>query len=121
MSFNTEKFNELKKYAIEAGDIIMGRRGEMGRCALVTDKENGFLCGTGSLYIRLAKLLNGSFYSYFLSSRGTRTYLESNSIGTTMKNLNEDVLNNVPVVVCSPLEQLQIVEEIESRLSICAG
>ena len=28
----------------------MGRRGEMGRCAVVP--EDGFLCGTGSMLIR---------------------------------------------------------------------
>ncbi|MEM7795323.1 MAG: restriction endonuclease subunit S [Cyanobacteria bacterium P01_C01_bin.118] len=114
-----KKFDELKKYSLEEGDIIMGRRGEMGRCALVTEKEDGFLCGTGSLYIRSAKSLNSFYYSYFLSSRDTKTYLEHHSIGTTMRNLNENILNEIPVPVCSYLEQEKIVEEIEACFSIC--
>ncbi|NEZ67033.1 hypothetical protein D0962_30505 [Leptolyngbyaceae cyanobacterium CCMR0082] len=114
-----KKFDELKKYSLEEGDIIMGRRGEMGRCALVTENEDGFLCGTGSLYIRPAKSLNSLYYSYFLSSRDTKTYLERHSIGTTMRNLNENILNEIPVPVCSYLEQEKIVEEIEACFSIC--
>jgi len=35
------------------GDVVFSRRGELGRCALVTDKEEGWLCGTGSMILRL--------------------------------------------------------------------
>ena len=40
----------LRRYVLEQGDIVMGRRGvEMGRCALATATEAGWLCGSGSL------------------------------------------------------------------------
>lgn len=38
----------LSSYILHAGMIVLGRRGEMGRCAVVTEKEDGWLCGTGS-------------------------------------------------------------------------
>jgi type I restriction enzyme S subunit len=31
----------LARHRVEIGDIVFGRRGEMGRCGLVTDKEKG--------------------------------------------------------------------------------
>jgi type I restriction enzyme, S subunit len=42
----------LKNYIMREGDIVIGRRGEMGRCALVTEVEDGWLCGTGSFFIK---------------------------------------------------------------------
>jgi len=114
-----KKFFELANYVLLNGDIIMGRRGEMGRCAVVTQKEDKYLCGTGSLFIRLIGQLNSFFYCFILSSRRVKTHLENFSIGTTMQNLNEDILHGVPVPLCSPIEQDKILEEIESRLSIC--
>jgi type I restriction enzyme S subunit len=39
----------LDGYRVRARDVVMGRRGEMGRCAVVTSVEDGWLCGTGSL------------------------------------------------------------------------
>lgn len=42
----------LGSYIMRQGDIVIGRRGEMGRCALVTEIEDGWLCGTGSFFIK---------------------------------------------------------------------
>ena len=50
LSISDEKYNELSTYQLHVGDVVMGRRGEMGRCAVVLDE--GYLCGTGSLLIR---------------------------------------------------------------------
>lgn len=41
----------LSSYILHAGMIVLGRRGEMGRCAVVTEKEDGWLCGTGSFFM----------------------------------------------------------------------
>ena len=51
-SISEEKRNSLPNYILAEGDVIMGRRGEMGRCGLVSIKEAGWFCGTGSLYFR---------------------------------------------------------------------
>lgn len=55
LTVSNDKYLELPEYHLKVGDIVMGRRGEMGRCAVITEKENGWVCGTGSLYIRPAK------------------------------------------------------------------
>lgn len=51
MAVDVETVSRLQTFMLRAGDIIMARRGEMGRCAIVTDRENGWLCGTGSLRV----------------------------------------------------------------------
>jgi type I restriction enzyme S subunit len=43
----------LAHQRLRQGDIIFARRGELGRCAFVGSKEEGWLCGTGCMIVRL--------------------------------------------------------------------
>lgn len=53
ISVSRKKALELSSYKLQINDIIMGRRGEMGRVAPVTNVEEGWICGTGSILFRL--------------------------------------------------------------------
>lgn len=117
LTVNSNKLGQLQKYALQKKDIVIGRRGEMGRCAVVTEKESGWICGTGSLFIRLLPSMNPNFYSQILSSQRVKDFLAAYSIGTTMQNLNEGILHRIPVPVCSCHEQDEVFEEIERQLS----
>jgi type I restriction enzyme S subunit len=118
-TISKEKANELSTYKLQENDILLARRGEMGRTAPVTEKENGWLCGTGSMIIRLKRGNLNGLYSLFLSSEQVRKYLTNNCKGTTMDNLNETIVKKIPVPICPKPEQLAIVSAIESRLSVC--
>src|SRR5437660_561531 len=48
-----EDANRLSQHKLKKGDIVYGRRGDIGRRALITDREDGWLCGTGCLRISL--------------------------------------------------------------------
>lgn len=117
LSISPEKMDEMGNFIMHTDDIVIGRRGEMGRCAVVTEKEDGWLCGTGSLFISLSSNSNPFFYSYILSSRRVKDYLTDSSVGTTMMNLNQKILHNIPVPLCSLAEQQEIVREIEARFT----
>ena len=41
LTISNEKYEELGAYKLQIGDVVMGRRGEMGRCAVVL--EDGLL------------------------------------------------------------------------------
>ena len=97
----------------------MGRRGEMGRCAAVTGKEDGWLCGTGSILFRLKPDFDAVFYAQILSSPDVVHYLEENATGTTMKNLNEDIVKNIPVPYITRQQQKLIAQKIDAALSVC--
>ena len=60
----------LKSYIMRDGDIVIGRRGEMGRCTLVTDAEDGWLCGTGSFFIKPSSHCDSHYLVRFLRSSG---------------------------------------------------
>ena len=117
LTVSPDKLNQLRKYVMQENDIVIGRRGEMGRCAVVTVVEAGWLCGTGSLFVRLLPSMNPYFYSWFMSSQRVKDFLAASSIGTTMQNLNEGILHRVPVPVCSRHEQDEALKEIERQYS----
>ena len=102
LTISEQKHGELPEYHLAVGDIIMARRGEMGRCALITEREKNWLCGTGSLYIRPEK--SGVFSEYLyalLSSPAIKANLESESLGATMPNLNKGIVGNIDILVPS--------------------
>jgi type I restriction enzyme, S subunit len=43
----------LSQHRLRIGDIVFSRRGDVSRFAVVTEHDAGWLCGTGSIRIRL--------------------------------------------------------------------
>jgi|TARA_R100001143_G_scaffold49024_4_gene44014 type I restriction enzyme S subunit len=92
-----EKYDSLPNYHLKKGDLIMARRGEMGRCALITRKEEGFFCGTGSLYLRPNNNVNSTYLLHVITSDSGKSYLERNAQGVTMMNLNKKIILNIEI------------------------
>lgn len=106
---NKEVYERLKRHELKNGDIVFGRRGEMGRCSLVSEKESGWLCGTGSLLVRPKQpIVKPSYLTAFLSTTGVSDFLSLRSVGSTMENLNSKILGSIPVCLPSIEEQEQI-------------
>ena len=87
----------LINYRLRYGDIVIGRRGEIGRCAVVTRQEEGWLCGTGSFVIRPFDGVNPWFLAHLLRSKYYRQVLETLSTGATMLNLSNTSLSNLGI------------------------
>ena len=114
-----QKAATLSNYRLQTGDVIMGRRGEMGRCAIVSDTEAGMLCGTGSLFIRPhSDELSSLFLARTFSSESMKRLLEGLSQGVTMPNLNRSMIEGLKVEL-PPLDLQRgfsaIVESIEQQ------
>lgn len=100
LTVSEEKYHQLPQYHMKTNDVIVGRRGEMGRCAVVTERENGYFCGTGSLFLRMnEKNLNATFLSFILSSNSIKKLLENSSQGVTMANLNKKIVSEIPLIM----------------------
>ena len=111
-----EKAAELKKYRMLKNDVILGRRGEMGRCTIVGNDEDGMLCGTGSLYIRPNQNeISSLFLMKVLSSEAMKRKLESFSWGATMPNLNRTMIDNLRIPI-PPLDLQRRFAEIVSSV-----
>ncbi len=113
LTVSKEKMKQLSAYIVKRGDIILGRRGEIGRCAAVTENEEGFLCGTGSIFIRIFKELNPIFLYSVISSSSIKRVLENDAKGITMKNLNSGNIESLKIPV-PPLQlQTQFAKMVE--------
>lgn len=117
LTISKEKMKELSAYVMNKGDVVLGRRGEIGRCAVVTNNEDGYLCGTGSIFIRPTEKLNPIFLYNIISSASMRKVLENSAKGITMKNLNSGIIENLKIPV-PPIDLqtqfAQIVEKTEA-------
>lgn len=92
-----EKFEELSQYRLALNDVIVARRGEIGRCALVkTDSK--LLCGTGSMFVRITSKYSPILLQFMIFRTSLKSFLESQAKGVTMKNLNSSILENIEVI-----------------------
>lgn len=89
----------LSKYLVAKGDIVYSRRGDVERRALVTDKEDGWLCGTGCLRVRLQTSVNSVYASYYLGHPEVKAWIVRHAQGATMPNLNTSILSQLPFAV----------------------
>ena len=106
----------LSSHTLRTGDIVLARRGDIGRRAWTSKTEDGWLCGTGS--IRIA--VNGSteirprFLFHYLGLQQTIGWLKGHSVGATMSNLSAGVVQQLPVRYPPLTLQDVIVEMLDS-------
>ena len=92
LTISDQKYVELSAYHLKVGDVVLGRRGEMGRCAVV--HEEGMLCGTGSIIIRPNNKLHSYFLQKIISHPSFKRSIEDKAVGVTMMNLNVKIVSN---------------------------
>ena len=96
LTISDKKYDELEAYHLHIGDVVMGRRGEMGRCAVVPSE--GFLCGTGSLLIRTKGEVSADYIQKIISFPSFRKTIEDMAVGQTMLNLNVPIVSKFQII-----------------------
>ena len=114
MMVNQKTKERLSRYILQEKDIVLARRGEMGRCAIVEKEQAGWLCGSGSFVVRIKKEVDANYLVRYLSSAKVKRILQKGSIGTTMDNLNQGILSQVPVPFPPLTEQRAIVTKLDA-------
>ena len=88
----------LSRHKLALKDIVYGRRGDIGRQALITTQNVGWLCGTGCLRITLGNApVDNQFLHYYLRLPSVISWIKNQAIGATMPNLNTKILRSVLV------------------------
>ena len=95
LTVSDEKYDELSAYQLRINDIALGRRGEMGRCAVV--HQEGLLCGTGSMIIRPYSQMKPYFLQNIISNPAYKRIIEDKAVGVTMMNLNVPIVSALTV------------------------
>ena len=101
LTVSEDKYEELSAYHLKVGDVVMGRRGEMGRCAVV--EEEGLLCGTGSLLIRPKGKVTADYIQKIISYPTFKKTIEDMAVGQTMPNLNVPIVSGFRIIT-PPIE-----------------
>ncbi len=118
VSVDADTQERLSRHKLSEGDIIFARRGELGRCAVVTDQQVGWICGTGSLKATLNERLIPEYAYLLITSDGVVAELSLESKGSTMDNLNTETLGKIRTPVPPVHEQraiLAYVDEVSGK------
>ena len=117
-TISKEKASELENYLLKNNDIVFARRGDIGRCAIVSEAEQGFICGTGSLFVRFSKEIESIFIMYIIRCDSFTKHLISKAKGATMLNINSNTIADLKLPLPPlPLQHLfaQRIEQIEHQ------
>ena len=112
MQVSPETAERLSSFKVAPSDIVIARRGDMGRCAVVQPAQEGWLCGTGSFILRFPAVLCSEYFAVCLRSPYSVELMSGNSIGNTMLNLNQTILKSILIPVPPCTEQNRIINAI---------
>ncbi|MFJ9010869.1 restriction endonuclease subunit S [Streptomyces canus] len=104
----------LLRLRLAPGDVLVVRSGTVGRAALVTDDEAGWLYNSHLFRLRPREAVQAPYLVGYFSRRWTETWLGRRAAGTTgMRSITVRTLADLPVVL-PPLDRQQ---EIGAALS----
>ncbi|GCE58448.1 restriction endonuclease subunit S [Microcystis aeruginosa] len=115
---------DLEKYRLVSGDILYtegGDRDKLGRGTIWRNEISDCIHQNHVFRARTFQQLIKSLYiSYFSQTQTARNHFFKHGKQTVnLASINITVLSNLPIVLCSTVEQKLILDEIESRLSVC--
>lgn len=117
---------ELKTLRLQKDDILIirsnGSLSLVGRAALVREVDIKGVFAGYLIRLRLKKQnqLLATYLLHYLNSHDARTYIEQTAKSTSgVNNINAVEIKKMKIPVFNFTEQMQIVTEIDNRLSVC--
>ncbi len=118
---NTKRvdYSEFLKYRkdLNADTIFVSINGTIGNVSFY--KNEKVILGKSACYFNLLSGFDKNYIKWRIDSLGFKNYAFKNATGSTIKNVPLRAMRNYTFALCSKEEQYQIVQEIESRLSVC--
>lgn len=118
----TDSEEEIEKYRLKRNDVLFNRTNSpelVGKTAIYKGEIPAIFAGYLIRLNQLTVLVGADYINYFLNSHVAKRH--GNSVktdGVNQSNINGTKLAAYPFPCCSFAEQHQIVQEIESRLSV---
>ncbi|MDN5308815.1 MAG: type restriction enzyme subunit [Methanolobus sp.] len=119
--FITEmKFHELEAFKVQPNDVIISRSGTVGEICAIPEKTKEGIISTNLMRIRLnSNLISTKYFVYLFQGGNVREQVKELCKGSTRVFLNQTILSSINFPLCSLPEQHAIVQQIETRLSVC--
>ena len=106
---------QLLRHNMLPGDLIFARRGDLSRCAWITEQQKGWICGTGCLLMRPpSKVLSPKWTAEIYRFHTTQLQVDVQAVGSTMPNLNTGILSALLVALPTYEEQVRIEEHLQA-------
>ena len=106
------KKDELQRYSIIKGDLLICEGGDVGRCCIWSSDETIYY--QNALHrVRFHGGCEPKYFLYFMMYLEHTGYLKRISNGVTIKHLTKTVLSTIPFMLPPLAEQKRIVDEIE--------
>ena len=119
-NISKEDFDRLSlKIKPQKGDIIFPRYGTIGRNILINFDKDFLVSYACAIIKNIPFLMNEKFVFYLSISPVIKKEIQRYIVQTTQANIGISSIENFVFPLCSIEEQNQIVEEIETRLSVC--
>ena len=113
-----QKADELRNYKLRENDILFPRRGDLTKRAIVLKHQENWLCGTGTIRVRLTEGINTRAVFWALTSASTNRWLERFSVGTTMLNLNASTIKKIPFHIPKGTSSAALIGELERVMDV---
>lgn len=112
---------DLKRSICYPNDILINIVGPpLGKVSVVTNQFPEWNINQAIVMFRPNEKVSSKYLSYFMQNPVTTQWLEGTSKATAGQwNVKVSTCREIPFPLCSPSEQIKIVKEIESRLSVC--
>lgn len=109
------KAQALERHQLKVGDLVLGRKGDVDKCALVGEGESGYLCGSDSMLLRPGAGTDAAFLWWFLQSPEAHSQLELWSVGCTVAGLNQTTIAKISLPLPGLAEQQRVVAHLEEQ------
>lgn len=111
------------KYLKKKGDFLFSRANTIefiGACVIVNKVDKTLMLSDKILRFIFSKDVSNEYALYYLRSRKGRKQIETLSTGNqdSMRNIGQEKIKQIEFPYCPIKEQNNIVQEIESRLSV---
>ncbi|WP_417288961.1 restriction endonuclease subunit S [Corynebacterium variabile] len=117
ITVTNEKSVELERFRIFPGDVILGRKGDVDKAAVVSEVEEGYICGSDSMALRPSGEVNGEYLWWYLQSPSAHRQLEQWSVGSTVAGLNQRTISHLEIPTMDLSGQLEICAYLNAQTS----
>ncbi len=115
-----EKAIDLKNFRVKENDIIISRSGTVGEICLLPKSMENSIISTNLIRISLnQEVIYPKYFVYLFQGGKVRQLVFELCKGSSRVFLNQTILKSLDFPYCSLKEQQHIVNELESKLTVC--